>query len=201
MRKLAIAAFLAVSLAAAPSLVAQDAPPADAAAPRAGAYKLDKSHAKIIWSTSHLGFSTYYGEFTDFDAQLTLDPADPAKSKLNVTVNMKSVATHNDAMDKHLNNADFFDTGTHPTATFVSTAINRTGENTADVTGDFTLRGVTKPLTLKVTFNKAGEMRGNYVAGFSAEGTIKRSEHGMTFGVPAVGDDVKLLISGEFNPA
>lgn len=169
---------------------------------RAGAYRLDKGHAKILWSVSHFGFSEYTGEFTDFDAQLTLDPAHPAASRLAVTVATPSVATHNDALDRHLKNADFFDVAKHPTASFSSTAVRRTGANTADVTGTFTLLGRSHPLTLAVTFNKAGEnMGGVYTAGFSATGTIKRSDYGMTYAVPGVSDEVQLRISGEFNPA
>ena len=208
MRSLAIAFALATVATAAlgTHAIAQDAPAAAAAsAPsqvRAGAYALDKAHAKIIWSTSHFGFSTYYGEFTDFDAKLNLDPANPANSKLSVTVQTASVNGHNPALEQHLQSADFFNVAQHPTATFVSTKVVPTGATTADVTGDFTMLGVTRPLTLKVTFNKAGEnMAKTYVAGFSAEGVVKRSEFGMNYAVPAVGDEVKLTISGEFNPA
>ena len=184
------------------ALAAQSAAAAAQAPVRAGAYTLDKAHAKIIWSTSHFGFSTYYGEFTDFDAKLSLDPANPANSKLTVTVDTASVNGHNEALETHLKSADFFDVAKHPTATFVSTRVTPTGATTADVTGNFTLLGVTRPLTLKVTFNKAGEnMAKTYVAGFSAEGIVKRSDYGMTYAVPAVGDEVKLTFSGEFNPA
>ena len=207
MRKITLALAAAAVAVAAPHAIAQQQPatdaPAVAAQPdvRGGAYTLDKSHAKIIWSASHFGFSTYYGEFTDFDAKLNLDPANPANSKLSVTVQTDSVDGHNDALEEHLESADFFNVEKFPTATFVSTSVVPTGAATADVTGEFTLLGVTKPLTLKVTFNKAGEnMAGTYVAGFSAEGAVKRSEFGMNYAVPGVSDEVKLTISGEFNP-
>lgn len=168
---------------------------------RSGAYQLDKSHAKIHWTVSHFGFSDYTGEFTDFDARLSLDAAQPERSRLTVTVATGSVATHDDALDAHLKNADFFDVANHPTATFASTAIRRTGANTADVTGDVTLLGRTRPLTLAVTFNRAGDnMAGIYTAGFSATGTLKRSDYGMTYALPGLGDEIALRISGEFNP-
>jgi polyisoprenoid-binding protein YceI len=207
MRRIAVALVIAATAGGIAHAVAQDAPaPAAATAPadvRAGAYTLDKSHAKVIWGASHFGFSTYYGEFADFDATLTLDPARPENSRLNVTVQTASVATHNDKMDAHLKTDDFFGVEKHPTATFVSTAIRPTGARTADVTGDFTLLGVTRPLTLAVTYNGAGisPAGGKYVVGFSATGTVKRSEYGMKYGVPGVSDDVKLIISGELNPA
>jgi polyisoprenoid-binding protein YceI len=177
--------------------------PAEAPEVRAGAYKLDKSHAKILWSTSHFGFSTYHGEFTEFDAQLTLNPARPENSRLDVTVDTRSISTNDAALDKHLNAPDFFNTAAYPSATFRSTRVQRTGPATAAVTGDLTLLGTTRPITLAVTFNKAGEnpVSKAYTAGFSAEGVIKRSEFGMSTYAPAIGDDVKLTISGEFNPA
>jgi polyisoprenoid-binding protein YceI len=202
MRTYLIAAALAATSLAAAHATQQAAPAPAAEQVRAGAYTLDKSHAKIMWGISHLGFSTYYGEFTDFDAQLNLDPANPANSKLNVTVNMDSVATHNDKLDAHLKAPDFFDTAKFKQATFVSTNVQQTGPTTANVTGDLTLHGVTKPVTLAVTLNKAGMSMGNaYVAGFSAETTIKRTDFGMNTYAPALGEDVKLLISGEFRPA
>lgn len=202
MRKIALAVTAAAIAVSAHAIAGTQSAPATPVAVQAGDYALDKSHAKIVWSTSHFGFSTYYGEFTDFDAKLNLDPANPANSKLSVTVAMTSVDTHNDKLDAHLESADFFDVAAHPTATFTSTAVRRTGAATADVTGNFTLRGVTKPITLHVTFNKAGEnMAKRYTAGFSAEGVIKRSDFGVSYAVPAVGDEVKLQISGEFNAA
>lgn len=167
---------------------------------RSGDYRLDKAHAKIVWATSHFGFSTYYGEFTDFDARLRLDGDDPEASRLTVNVATASVDTHDEALDTHLRGADFFDVGNHPSASFTSTAIRMTGANTAEVTGNFTLRGQTRPLTLAVTFNKAGtNMAGTYTTGFSATGTIRRSDYGVSYGLPAVGDEVRLTISGEFN--
>ena len=169
---------------------------------RAGDYRLDKSHAKILWSVSHFGFSTYYGEFTDFDAQLRLDPANPQASQLTARITTASIATHNEALDTHLKSADFFDVANHDEARFVSTNVRPTGPTTAEVTGQFTMLGQTRPLTLDVTFNQAGDnMAGVYTAGFSASGKIRRSDYGMRYGLPAVGDEIELTISGEFNPA
>ena len=177
------------------------APAAAAPAARSGAYKLDKSHAKIVWGISHFGFSTYYGEFTDFDARLKLDAANPANSKLEATIAIGSVSTNDAKLDTHLKAADFFDATKFPTATYVSTAVHRTGAKTAHVVGNLTLHGVTRPVDLNVTFNAAGEnFAKTYVAGFAAEGVIKRSEFGMTTYLPGLGDEVSLKISGEFNP-
>ncbi|SMF61384.1 YceI family protein [Allosphingosinicella indica] len=204
------AVVFALALAAMPAaaIAWQQAAPASpaATAPRdvqAGAYVLDKSHAKIVWGINHLGFSTYYGEFTDFDAKLSLDPANPAASTLEVTVKTASVATHNDKLDAHLKSADFFDAAKFPETRFVSTAVRPTGERSADVTGNLTLHGVTRPVTLAVTYNGAGKspVSGQYVAGFSATATIQRTEFGIDQYAPALGDAVELKISGEFNPA
>lgn len=202
MRKLAL--ILPALLLAAPATVpAQNATSAAAEMPRAGAYKLEKSHAKLNWDVSHFGFSTYSGEFTDFDMAATLDPARPERSSLTATVNMNSVNTNNPALDKHLATADFFETAKYGKAEFRSTRVERTGPATARVTGDLTMRGVTKPLTLDVRFNKAGQNPLNkaYTVGFDATGVVKRSLWGVNYAVPAVGDDVKLSFSGEFNPA
>ncbi|WP_114954032.1 YceI family protein [Sphingosinicella terrae] len=195
----ATGAYALDTTAAAPQPAAVAAP-AQVADVRSGDYRLDKAHAKIVWSTSHFGFSTYYGEFTDFDARLRLDGDNPEASRLTVNVATASVDTHDEALDAHLNGADFFDAANFPSATFVSTAVRLTGPNQAEVTGNFTLRGQTRPLTLAVTFNKAGDnMAGTYTAGFSATGTIRRSDFGVSYGLPLVGDEVQLTISGEFN--
>ncbi|HVI51923.1 MAG TPA: YceI family protein [Candidatus Sulfotelmatobacter sp.] len=197
------AALIALSVATAaiavPALA--DAPTTDLSKVEGGSFAVDKSHAKIIFSTTHFGFSTYYGLFTDFDAKLTFDPKAPAKSDLNVTVNLNGIDTTNPKLDEHLKSPDFFNAAQYPTATFKSTKIEVTGATTGKITGDLTLHGVTKPVELDATFNGGGTnpMTKAYVLGFNATGVIKRSEFGIKTYVPAVGDDVTLTISGEFD--
>lgn len=168
----------------------------------AGAYALDSDHGKITWSVSHLGFSTYTGQFVNVEAALTLNPANPSASSLTATIPLKDVMTGSDGLNGHLQTADFFDTANHPTATFVSRSVTVDADdaNEATVVGDLTLRGVTRPVTIEVEFNQAGPSMGNtYKAGFDGEATIKRSEFGITYGSQmGLGDDVKLHIEGEF---
>lgn len=172
----------------------------DPAKVQPGAYVLDKDHGKITWSVSHLGFSTYYGQITGVEAKLTVDPKAPDNSKLDVTVATDTVASLHPELDKHLKSADFFDVAQFPTATFKATKIAVTGANTGTITGDLTLRGVTKPVTLEATFNQAGTfpMDKAYRLGFDAKGTIKRSDFGMDAYLPMLGDEVGLLIEAEF---
>jgi len=166
----------------------------------AGNYVLDKDHGKITWSVNHLGFSTYYGQFTDVDAKLTLDPKAPDQSKLDVTIAMSSVGTLNSELDKHLKSDEFFDVAQFPTATFKATKIVVKDERHGAITGDLTLHGVTKPVTLEAVFNQAGAnpVDKKYTVGFSGKTVIKRSEFGITAYVPAVGDAVHLELEGEF---
>lgn len=168
---------------------------------RAGAYALDSSHGKITWSVNHLGFSTYYGQFVNVQATLNLDPANPSASTLTATIPLTDVDPNSDGLKAHLQTADFFDTANHPVATFVSRSVTVDADdaNEATVVGDLTLRGVTKPVTMEVEFNQAGPSMGNtYKTGFDGEATIKRSDFGVNFAIPAVSDEVKLHIEGEF---
>ncbi len=198
----AAAGVAALALLAGGAVVAQSALTSVPSEVRAGSYALDAAHGKITWSLSHLGFSTYYGQFVNVEAQLTLDPANPANSSLTATIPLTEVDSNSDGLDRHLQTADFFDTATHPTATFVSRSITLDADdaNEATVVGDLTLRGVTRPVTMEVEFNQAGPSMGNtYRAGFDGEATIKRSEFGIAYGIPmGLGDDVKLHIEGEF---
>ena len=180
---------------------AQPSPAGDLAKAEGGHYTIDKSHAKIVFSINHLGFSTYYGIFNDFAGSLDLDSAAPAKSALSVTINVAGIVTTDRKLDAKLKSDAFFDVAKFPKATFKSTSIEVTGEGTGKLTGDLTLHGVTKPVTLDVTFNGSGTppMTKIYVAGFDAVGTLKRSDFGIKNFVPLVGDDVKLLISCEFD--
>lgn len=198
----AAAGAAALALLAGGGVVAQSALTKVPSEVRAGAYDLDSGHGKITWSVDHMGFSTYYGQFVNVQAQLTLDPANPANSSLTATIPLTEVDSNSDGLDRHLQTADFFDTANHPTATFVSRSITLDADdaNEATVVGDLTLRGVTRPVTIEVEFNQAGPSMGNtYKAGFDGEATIKRSEFGITYGIPmGLGDDVKLHIEGEF---
>ncbi len=182
---------------------AQPSPAGDLAKAEGGHYTIDKSHAKIVFSINHLGFSTYYGIFNDFAGSLDFDSAAPAKSALSVTINVAGIVTTDRKLDANLKSEAFFDVAKFPKATFKSTSIELTGEGTGKLTGDLTLHGVTKPVTLDVTFNGSGTppMSKAYVVGFDAVGTLKRSDFGIKNFVPFVGDDVKLLISCEFDRA
>lgn len=203
-RKLAfVAAGLAATVALSGAAIAQDPFTRAPAEVRAGVYTLDPAHSKITWSVSHMGFSTYVGQFAKVDGQLTLDPRRPEASQLAVTVDANSVGTLNEALDKHLKTADFLDTAKFPTATFKATQIKVTGDRTADITGDLTLHGVTRPVTLEAEFNQAGvnPLDKTYSLGFDAEAKIKRSDFGMTAYLPGVGDEVELEIEAELKLA
>ncbi|WP_426042872.1 YceI family protein [Brevundimonas sp. TWP2-3-4b1] len=168
---------------------------------QAGTYKLDPGHGKITWKVNHLGFSTYVGQFVNVSADLTLDPANPSASTLTATVPLADVAPNDDGLKAHLQTPDFFNTAEFPTATFVARSIMVDRENAteADVVGDLTLHGVTRSVTMEVEFNQAGPSMGNiYRVGFDGEATIRRSDFGMSYGLPAIGDEVELHFEGEF---
>lgn len=173
----------------------------------AGAYKLDPTHASLVWKVNHLGLSDYTARFATFDATLAFDPANVTGSTLEVTVDPTSIKTdypkpeETDFDQKLQTNENFFNAGEYPDITFTSTKIEQTGERTGKVHGELTMLGETHPVTLDVTFN--GSMAEHPYAdvaalGFSATGTLKRSEWGMDYLIPNVGDEVKLLIEAEF---
>jgi polyisoprenoid-binding protein YceI len=172
----------------------------------AGTYAADPAHTNVLWSVSHFGLSNYIGRFSDIAATLVLDPANPANSKLTATIGADSVDTNfpgDKDFDGEIEGQMFFNAPQFPEITFTSTAIELTGEKTGKVTGDLTFHGVTKPVTLDVTLNQAYEahpMSKKPAVGFSATGTIKRSDFGVTALVGPVSDDVKLTIETEFVP-
>ena len=195
-----IAAYgLAAALLLAPVANAQTTQvPAQA---RAGAYTLNSDHSKITWSVNHLGFSTYVGQFHGVTGTLRIDPASLATTELQVTIDTNLVATLTPALDTHLKSADFLDTARFPTATFKSTKVVRTGDRTADVTGDLTLNGQTHPATLEATFEGSGRdilRGGNMVLGFSARGAIDRTQWGVNDWRAFTGSEVQIVIEAEF---
>ncbi|MCW2246916.1 polyisoprenoid-binding protein YceI [Azospirillum fermentarium] len=163
------------------------------------AYKVDPAHTSVVFIINHVGFANLIGRFNAVAGDLTLDQDALDKSAVSVTIDTGSVDTNHAKRDEHLKSPDFFNTKEFPTLTFKSTSVEKTGATTGKLHGDLTLLGVTKPVVLDVTFNKAGVSPASKLetAGFSARGTIKRSDFGMKYGVPAIGDDVTLLIESE----
>jgi len=202
----ATALALAALLLHATGALAQDQvadPTQDPNQVRAGAYVLDPDHGKITWSVNHLGYSTYYGQFTGVSARLDLDPKAPAKSRLTATVPLNGVLTGSQRLDQHLAGPDFFDAAKFPEATFVGTGVEPTSPTTARITGSLSLRGVTKPVSVDATFTQAGTnpVDRRYTVGFEGRTIIKRSDFGVSAFLPMVGDEVTLRIAGEFKAA
>lgn len=197
MMKIFPAAALALTLAV--SVHAQPAP----APVEAGLYRIEPNHTRVLFSVSHLGFTTYYGEFVGASGSLTLNPAHLAASHLDVSVPIGGVMTPSAVLNGELKGPEWFDATRFPTMTFHSTAVVPTGPATADVSGNLTLHGVTRSVTLKVKFNRAGinPMDKIYTAGFEVSGQVKRSDFGVSKYVPMVGDDVTLIISAAFERA
>ena len=201
------ALLLTAALALSAPATAQDLP-----APVAGTYTLDLGHSRLLFKVSHLGFSTYIAPFTDMTATLQFDPANPAAMSVQAVVKTASVETHypDPAIDFNavITGPEFLDAAQFPEITFVSTAVTPTGPETATVTGDLTLHGVTKPLTLEVTYNGGwGAMQldpAGARVGFSAKGSLNRSDFGVAFGIPAPGtemgvsDKVEIELEAEF---
>jgi polyisoprenoid-binding protein YceI len=162
-------------------------------------YTLESPHTQIMFTVNHLGFSHSTGKFLTYEGGFTLDRANLEKSSVDVTIKTASVDLGDQKWNDHMKNADFFNVEKFPDMTFKSTGIVLTGADTADITGDLTMIGVTKPVTLKVKHNKSGPhpMGERFMAGFDATAEIKRSDFGMSYGLPMVGDDVKITISVE----
>jgi polyisoprenoid-binding protein YceI len=193
---------LALSLAMGCTTLAQMAPPPNPnpSAVKAGVYAIEPSHTRVLFSINHMGFSTYYGEFTGASGKLTLDPANLAASALEVSVPVANVTTTNARLDEELKSKQWLGAADYPTMTFRSTSITPTGPSTADVAGELTLHGVTRPVVLKAKFNAGGVnmLDHAYTIGFEVSGEIKRSDFGVKTYVPLIGDQVGLIISAAF---
>jgi len=165
-----------------------------------GAYTVESAHTRIVFSVSHMGFSTWYGNLTGATGSLILDPRNPAASRVDISIPADSITTTNAVLDGKLNDSAWFDTGRYKVITFKSTAIKPTGPDAADITGDLTLRGFTHPVTLHTHFNGAGTnpLDRAYTVGFDATLQLKRSQFGINTYVPLIGDDVAVAISAPF---
>ncbi|MGX0953928.1 polyisoprenoid-binding protein YceI [Pseudomonas viridiflava] len=145
-------------------------------------YVIDKEgqHAFVDFKISHLGYSFIHGTFKDWEGTFSFDAAKPEASKIAVELKTASLFTNHAERDKHILSKDFLDAGKFPEAKFVSTSVKSTGEKTADVTGDLTLHGVTKPIVIKATFNGEGkDPWGGYRAGFNGTSTLNLNDFGI----------------------
>lgn len=176
---------------------------ASAAAAAPEKYTVDPSHAQIVFSYDHLGFSTGTGMFSGFEGEIMFDQAEPAKSSVTVSFPVKTMLTGWQARFEHFMSPDFFDAADDEMVSFTSTAIEVTGEKTARITGDLTLNGVTKSVVLDAVLNQAGDnpMAGKPWAGFDATTTLIRSDFGLGMFAPYVSDEVQVHISLEAGKA
>jgi polyisoprenoid-binding protein YceI len=195
MRKLTLA--VAASLALATALTA----PAQAV----DTYAIDKSHSEVSFQVRHLVTNTR-GQFDDYTGTIKMDAANPANSSVEFTIQATSINTFNENRDKHLRSPDFFEVEKHPTIAFKSSKVTKTGDNKYDVTGTFTMRGVSKELTLPVTFlGQVKDPWGNTKAGFETATTLNRKDYGIVWNAAldqggfVLGDEVKVAINLEVN--
>jgi polyisoprenoid-binding protein YceI len=209
MRTAALLATFALATTSGAAL-ADEIPTAPTAPVPAGAYTVDKAHTSLIFRVSHLGFSTYTGRFTRLDAQLQFDPAHIANSRVNVTIDPRSIEADNapSGFLQSLTGKDWLDVERFPALEFRTNSVEVTGPDTFRVNGELTLHGVTRPLVLEARYN------GGYAShpfdpharvGFSAQGRFKRSDFGVSYGIPApgtrmgVGDEVAVTLESEFS--
>jgi polyisoprenoid-binding protein YceI len=165
-------------------------------------YTIDQSHAQIIFSYNHVGYSTGYGMFSGFGGEVVFDAENPAASSVSVTFPVRSMLTGWEARFEHFMSPDFFDAAEDEAVSFTSTAIEVTGETTGKITGDLTLNGVTKSVVLDATLNKSEPyplppFEGKPAVGFSATTTVLRSDFGLGAYVPFISDEVQVQISFE----
>jgi len=166
-------------------------------------YQLEKTHADLLFSIDHAGFTQKHGSFRDFDGTLQYDAAKPENSKVEITVKTASLDTALPARDKDLTSENFLDVAKYPEMRFVSTKVVPGPNQELRIEGDLTLHGVTKPITLQAKLNKVGPnpFDKRPTLGFSAGGSLKRSDFGMSRAIPLIGDVVTITIDVEFNHA
>ncbi len=173
---------------------------AGGAAWAADKYALDPTHTFVVFKITDMGYAHIVGWFTGVTGQLTFDPADVTKSTLNVTIKTASIDTHFAQRNKDLMSPDFLNVAEFPEMTFKSTSVEKTGDKEGKVTGELTLLGVTKPVSMDVTFNKIAPNPFNNnrpTAGFEAHTAIKRSDFGMKTEIPNIGDEIDISIDAQ----
>ncbi|WP_409271028.1 YceI family protein [Neobacillus sp. SCS-31] len=162
-------------------------------------WAIDPAHSSVDFSVRHMMIANVKGTFQAFDASVEADPADLTTADISFSIDTASINTRNEDRDNHLRSADFFDVENNPKITFTATNVVKTDEGEYDVTGDLTIRGVTRPETFAVVFEGSGkDPWGNEKVGFSGSGSINRADYGLTWnaaletGGVLVGDKIKI---------
>ncbi|WP_080056215.1 YceI family protein [Spirosoma aerolatum] len=165
-------------------------------------WAIDPSHSEVQFKVKHLVISTVTGSFGAFEGTVESEGDDFSNAKVSFSADIDSISTGHEQRDGHLKSADFFDAENHPKLTFVSTSMTKVDDDTYTVTGDLTIRGTTKPITLKAEYGgQMGDFYGQTKAGFELSGIIKRKEFGLSWdavteaGGVVVSDDVKLVLN------
>jgi len=173
--------------------------PARAADHAPDKYVYDPAHTQILFRVDHLGFSHPTGRFLKFSSGFTFAPVMAEQSHVDIDMKADSIDLGRGTWDDVMKGGNFLKTDKYPDITFASTKVVKTGPRTGTLTGNLTIVGVTKPVVLNVTYNRSGThpYNKNYIAGFSATGKIKRSDFGINFGLPGIGDTVELNIEVE----
>lgn len=163
------------------------------------AYTIDPGHTATVFSWSHFGFSTPSANFSDIQGTITVDNEKPANSSVNVTIPVLSINTNVKALDEHIQKAEFFDVEKYPNITFKSTKVQALGKNKYKITGDLTIKGVTKPVVLDAVLNKQAvhPMTKLQTIGFNATTSFNRSAFNVGAYVPNVGDKITVNITTE----
>lgn len=161
-------------------------------------YVIDKGHSSVLFRIQHLGVSYTHGRFNDFNGAFSVNDADLSQASVEIDISTESVDTNNEERDKHLRNKDFFDVENHPSMGFKSTRIEKGGEGVYRVTGNLTLLGTTRPVTIRMQkIGEADDPWGNHRVGFDSQVVIKRSEFGMKHMIPMIGDEVYVTLGIE----
>jgi len=165
-----------------------------------GAYQLDKQHTTVLFKINHMGFSTFVGRFNAVDASLEFNPAHMEKATLSAVININSIDVNNSDLAETLRGSSWFDADKYPQALFTTTSVELVSESRAKFSGTLSLHGVTAPIVLDVVFNGGGDemLTGRYTVGFTAVTHFKRSQFGMDYLIPAIGDEVNVEVFAEF---
>ena len=162
-------------------------------------YRVDPVHSFVLFRVKHMNTAYAYGRFNSFSGTIVVNEQDPSKSSVEFEIDANSIDTGNSQRDDHLRSPDFFNVRQYPKITFKSTSVRRINNTTLEVKGDLTIRGTTRPLTVRVTYvGKGRNPRGQEIIGFETTFTIKRSQFGVSYGLNGgLSDEVRVTVAVE----